>query len=120
MYTKKQQNTECSHQITLDAQHREDQRVFEHLAHLHVKGNQHHINVRTHNDVKNSQSCQDPEQHVQPKSTDCTRIVDDIKDQNNRQKRIKKAKQKALLEIALDAVEEVAKYENGVPTDKAA
>ena len=118
MQAEQQQNTKRAHQIALDTQRREDQRILEHFAYLHIEGDQHHVNIRTHDEIEKRQRREDPEQHVHPEGTNGTRIINDVKDQNNGKQGVKKTKQKALLEIALDTVEKVTEYEDGVTADK--
>ena len=47
--------TENCHQITLDAECRKDQSIFEDLANGKIEGNKHQINVKTHDKIQHDQ-----------------------------------------------------------------
>ena len=48
---RKNKDSERRHEIALDAECREDQRVFEYLSELHVKCDEHEVDIEAHEDI---------------------------------------------------------------------
>ena len=115
-----QNNAERRQQIPLESQRREDERVLEHLTDLHIKGDEHQIDIGAHDDVQDGDRGQDPEHHVKPEGTDRLRVISDVDGQNDDQDAVDQTEQEALLEVALDAVEIIAEYKYRLAAHKTA
>ena len=76
-----QDDTECCHEVALDAQHGEDQRVLKELECFQIEGNQQQIEVEAHDGIEYDQREDDEEHEIHGKGAGDHVEIQVVKDQ---------------------------------------
>ena len=107
-------DAEHCHNISLEAEDAEDQCVFEDLSERHIKGDEHEIEIESHEEIKDYECQNGKIAEIDPKAARHSHEIGKVKDEQEDGDNVDQSQQKALLEVSADGVKIIGKEKDGL------